>query len=51
MQKKKHIISLIIINMIILFIIPNIVNANSVEYRGEAEGLIVTKDDFFLDFR
>jgi hypothetical protein len=29
---------------------PNKINANTVEYRGEAEGLIITTKDFFSSF-
>jgi len=39
-----------IISISIIFIIPNISKANVVEYRGEAEGIIIAPKDFFSDF-
>lgn len=45
---KTTIILLIVIVMLSLS--GASVQANSVEYRGEAEGLIATPEDFFLDF-
>lgn len=49
MLKKRSIIVIVILS-ITIFTFPSIINANSVEYRGEAEGLITTTEDFFLNF-
>lgn len=48
MLKKIKIIMLVAI--ILATIIPIKIFANTVEYRGEAEGLIAAPNDFFLDF-
>ena len=41
---------ILLITVVMLSLSGACVQANSVEYRGEAEGLIATPDDFFLDF-
>lgn len=41
---------ILLITVVMLSLSGVCVQANSVEYRGEAEGLIATPDDFFLDF-
>ena len=51
MQRKSYIYLIVILSIIAILILPGGVKANSVEYRGEAEGLITTKDDFFSEFR
>ena len=54
LKNKENTIKKAIIIMLIaiftLFISCSCVQANSVEYRGDAEGLITTPEDFFLDF-
>lgn len=45
---KITIISLML--MVLLLLSGTCVQANSVEYRGEVEGLIATPEDFFSDF-
>lgn len=43
-------IIILLITSVMLSISGVCVQANSVEYRGEAEGLIATPEDFFMDF-
>ena len=43
-------IIILLITSVMLSLSGACVQANSVEYRGEAEGLIATPEDFFLDF-
>lgn len=47
MLKKLKVVMLIIFLCVSMFCVK--ANANSVEYRGEAEGLIATPDDFFTN--
>ena len=47
MLKKLKI--LIIAFFVIILMLPTTVLSNTVEYRGGAEGLITTPDDFFLN--
>lgn len=48
MLKKVKII--ILTALILILILPSKMFANTVEYLGEAEGLITTPSDFFLEF-
>jgi len=51
MLRRKHsIIIIMILSIIIILTMPSKINANTVEYRGEAEGLIITTEDFFASF-
>lgn len=47
MLKKLKVVMLIMFLCVSMFCVKT--NANSVEYRGEAEGLIATPDDFFTN--
>lgn len=50
MLKKRSIIIIVILAIIMIITKQNIIDANTVEYRGEAEGLVITSDDFFSEF-
>lgn len=50
MLRSSKLKIIMIVAVIFILIMPNVINANTVEYRGEAEGLIATPEDFFLDF-
>ena len=50
MKRAKFIEFITVIAIMFIFVIPNFVSANVVEYRGEAEGLVVAPEDFFIDF-
>ena len=50
LNKKKSIFGILILSIIIAMFFSNISMANTVEYRGGAEGLITTPDDFFSNF-
>lgn len=50
MPKKSFIIITTVLSFTMFFILPNMAMANSIEYRGEAEGIITTSQDFFEDF-
>lgn len=50
MLKKCSIIITTVLSMIVFSMLPNITMANTIEYRGESEGIITTSEDFFADF-
>jgi len=50
MRNKFYFKVIAIITIMIIFIIPNFSNANVIEYRGKAEGIIIAPKDFFSDF-
>lgn len=50
MLKKCSIIITTVLSIIIFFMLPNMAMANTIEYRGEAEGIVTTSEDFFADF-
>jgi len=50
MKNKFYFKVVATITIMLIFIIPNFSNANVVEYRGKAEGIIIAPKDFFSDF-